>query len=240
MRNYYTLLLDTTSADEEILRMFFLHPLSRDEKKMFSPEEQLKAVDRLFAILKSTSTEQILDVIEKYKNEIQEITTGSLPQFSELEDADRVPDIVLSNPNCKYKLIGYFFNKDAADYSNQKYGENHYKLAAQIGLCEYADKTDPEGITAVTYLGIVYKDLPKSERDILRPKLCLQVPFIQHILVEARYKEVNAMGELQSLLTPSTSVRRRSSIQQMMHAIEATLTKEKQIVGNIKWGYKNR
>lgn len=238
MTNYIKKLLTPSESNEEIIRSFFLHPHSRDQKKGYSNDELFCAANRLFNILTTTSTEDILDVIEKYQDEIQPITTGSIPQFSELTDADRIPDIVLSNPDCKYKLIGYFFNKEAADYSNQKYGENHYKLAAQLGLCEYADKKAKDGITAVSFLGTVYKDLPLSVRNELRPKLCLQVPFIQHIMIEARHGKVDAMAELQSMLTPSTSVRRRSSIQQMMHAIEETLSSDRYIMNNIKWGYK--
>lgn len=237
MTNYIELLLNKDSTNDDILYAFFLHPMSRNQKRDYIGNDLDYAAHRLFSILKETSTEHILDIIEAHKEEIPVITTGSIPQFSEIHDADKIPDIVISNPNCKYKLIGYFFNKDAADYSNQKYGENHYKLAAQLGLCEYADSKAPEGITAVSFLGYVYKDLPLEYRDQIRPKLCLQVPFIQHILIEARHNEVNAMAELQSLLTPSTSVRRRSSLQQMMRAIESTLTTDRHIVKNIKWGY---
>lgn len=240
MSDYIYELLDPLAKNEEILRLFFLHPLNREQKNKYSDSALKSAGYRLLSILEKTSTEEILDIIELHKNEIQEITTGSLPQFSELNDADKVPDIVLSNPDCKYKLIGYFFNKDAADHSNQKYGENHYKLAAQLGLCEYADKHAEDGITKVSFFGMIYKDLPKKTRDILRPKLCLQVPFVQHILVEARHDQVNAMNELESMLTHSTSIRRRSSIQQMMHAIEETLTTDRYIMNNIDWGYKKK
>lgn len=240
MSDYIYELLEKTTKNEEIIRLFYLHQLSREQKKKYSTTALKEAGNRLISIIESTPTEDILDVIEVHKEEIQNITTGSIPQFSELEDADKIPDIVISNPNCKYKLIGYFFNKDAAEHSNQKYGENHYKLAAQLGLCEYADKHAEDGITKVSFLGLLYKDLPKERRDSIRPKLCLLVPFIQHILVEARHGEVNAMDELETLLTHVTAVRRRSSLQQMMHAIENTLTADKYIMDNIDWGYKRK
>lgn len=237
--DYIELLVDNTTSDDEIIRAFYLHPMTRKQKNKYDEKAQEIAADRLFSILMSTSTDHILDIIEQYKEEIQIINTGNIPQFSRLEDADSVPDIVISNPNCKYKLIGYFFNKNAADYSNQKYGENHYKLAAQLGICEYADKKDPQGGTAVSFLGKIYKDLPLEKRDALRPKLCLQVPFIQHILVEARHGEIDAMDELLSILTKNTAIRRRSSLQQMMRVIEKTLSEEDDYLKNIKWGYKN-
>lgn len=240
MSDYIYELLNPIADEKEIVRLFYLHKLNREQKNIYSEMALKEAGKRLLAILEKMSTEEILDVIEEHKDEIEEITTGSLPQFSELSDADRVPDIVLSNPNCKYKLIGYFFNKEAADYSNQKYGENHYKLAAQIGLCEYADKHALDGITKVSFLGMLFKDLPEETRDAIRPKLCLQVPFIQHILIEARNGKVNAMEELESMLTHATAVRRRSSIQQMMRAIESTLTKDRSIINNIDWGYKKK
>ena len=238
MSNYIDLALDSQKNTDSLLRAFLLHPLSREEKHKYSEESLDKAANRILDTLESVSIEHMLDVIEKYQDEIQELNTASIPQFSELKDADRIPDIVLSNPDCKYKLIGYFFNKDAEEYSQQKYGENHYKLAAQIGLCEYADKKAQDGITAVSFLGMVYKDLPEEKRDDLRPKLCLQIPFVQYILIKARRGEIDAMSELRSMLTLSTSIRRRSSIQQIMHAIEAAMKTEKSIMNNIKWGYK--
>ena len=240
MTDYISMLIDPEASNDEILRSFYLHPLSREQKQSFEGNQLALAAGHLFRILKETSTEHILDIIEEHKNEIQEITTGSVPQFSELQDADKVPNIVLSNPDCKYKLIGYFFNKDAEDYSQQKYGENHYKLSAQLGLCEFVEKTATENGTAVSFLGFAYKDLPKSERDAIRPKLCLQVPFIQHILIEARHGRIDAMGELKSMFTTSTAVRRRSSVQQMLKAIEGTLQEDKDILKNIDWGYKNK
>ena len=240
MSDYIQELLNPSADEREIIRLFFLHKLNREQKNKYHELSLECAGKRLFSILENTPTEEILDVIEVHKGEIAEITTGSLPQFSELNDADRIPDIVLSNPDCKYKLIGYFFNKNAEDHSNQKYGENHYKLAAQLGLCEDADKHAKDGITKVSFLGMIYKDLTREERDALRPKLCLQVPFIQHILIEARHGKIDAMGELESLLTHATSVRRRSSIQQMMHAIEKTLTKDRYVMNNIDWGYKKK
>ncbi len=238
MRNYIEIALDPQMNTDSLLRAFLLHPLTREEKHNYPDESLCEAANKIIDTLQSVSIERMLDVIEKYQDEIQELTTASIPQFSELKDADRIPDIVLSNPDCKYKLIGYFFNKDAEEYSQQKYGENHYKLAAQIGLCEYADKKASDGITAVSFLGMVYKELPEEKRDELRPKLCLQIPFVQYILIKARQGEIDAMKELRSMLTLSTSIRRRSSIQQIMHAIEETMTTEKSIMSNIKWGYK--
>ena len=240
MTEYISMLIDNTFSVDDILYSFYLHPIDRKQKQRYENSQLLFAANRLFSILKEVSTEHIIDIIDQNKSEIQEITTGSVPQFSNLLDGDKVPNIVLSNPGCKYKLIGYFFNKDAEEYSQQKYGENHYKLAAQLGLCEYVDKEDPMRGTEVSFLGLVYKDLPKDEKDVIRPKLCLQIPFIQHLLVEARHGKINAMEELNSILNHSTAIRRRSSIQQMMHAIEGTLDEDDEILMNIEWGYKKR
>ncbi len=238
--DYIKMLVSSELSNDDILYSFFLHPLSREQKKRYTAQELDFAATCLFEILKETPTEHILDIIESHKDEISEMTTVSIPQFSDLLDADRIPDIVLANPGCSYKLIGYFFNKDADESANQKYGENHYKLSAQLGLCEYADRSAQDGVTAVSFLGLKYKDLPLDQRNQLRPKLCLQIPFIQHILVESRHGTVDAIGELQTLLTPSTAIRRRSSLQQILRAIEGTLTTEIGIIRNIEWGYKRK
>ena len=236
--DYINASLNPKVSGEEIIRLFYLHPLSKDDKRKYSLEEQKQASLHLLFVLREASIEYILDVIEKHRDEISPITTMSVPQFSNIYDADRIPDIIISNPGCKYKLIGYYFNKSAEDYSHQKYGENHYKLAAQLGLCEYADKHSGDGITEVTQLGMIYKDLTAYDKDKIRARLCLQVPFIQYVLIEARHHNIDAMGLLLSMFTQATAVRRRSSIQQMMRMIESQMTTDKQILQNISWGYK--
>ena len=238
--NYMDLLLGYGTDEDEILHQFFLHPLSKEERMQYSEKDTDRAARRLIDILRRVPTGTIIDILSRHSDEIPVITTGSIPQFSNIDDLDRVPGIVMSNPGCKYKLIGYFFNKDAQESAQQKYGENHYKAAAQIGLCEEVIKKTEASMPEVTKLGEVYDELDKEDKETVKAKLCFLIPVIQKFFTEGRNGTVDAKGLYESMLSAATVIRRRSSTMMLIRCIAKTLEgPDKDIPSRIFWGYHN-
>lgn len=236
--NYIDLLLQYGTSEDEILHQYFLHPLSKEERLKYTEKDLRWAFQRLLNIIHRVPTGKVIDIIEKYRDEIPEITTGNIPQFSNIDDIDRVPGIVLANPGCKYKLIGYFFCKDSQESAQQKYGENHYKIAAQLGLCEEVIKKTEASMPEVTILGELYDELDAEDKENVKAKLCFLIPVIQKFFVEARHGTADAKSLYESMLSDATVVRRRSSTMMLVRCIAKTLEgADRQIPANIYWGY---
>lgn len=209
-RNYIVLLMEGSTDKTNILYQFYMNPLSRFEEELYKDEVLEKVSELVVNLLMNTSIEEILDIIELHKTEIEEITTSNIPQFSSIEDLDKIPAIVETNRNCDYTLIGYYFNKDANSEAQRKYGENHYKADVQLGLVK---EGEPYEITAI---GRIYMNLPEEDKSNLKAKLCLRVPIIQYNLTFARRDKMDGMKILRTLLKESTAIRRRSSIKNMI------------------------
>ena len=130
-----------------------------------------------------------------------------------------------------YFATSKFFNKDGKPTAQWKYGENHYKAAALLGL------VTSETPFETTYLGKKYMDLSDEMIEKVRPRLCLRVPIIEVYLIEGRKGYFDGMKKLRDLLTEATAVRRRSSIKQMLNQVLSTmpLTSRDQIIENISW-----
>jgi len=198
---------------ESFLRAFYFYPVTRDSETQYDEEALDYAGKRTLEILNNTPYNEIIDVLEKFQNEIAEVETWNIPMFSRLKEADHVPQIVLSNPGCDYTMIGYFFEKDRNRTAQFKYGETHYKAAMLLGLV-YRDYP-----YQVTYLGKAYMKLSKENCDLIRPKLCIRVPLIQKYLVAVKKGPISGMAPLRSILSEKTAIRRRSCTKQMLNAI---------------------
>ncbi len=226
--DYYTA-IDDGMKIEEILRLFFMHPLTRRQEERYATEFSEQTAEKMMSLLVETPIQEIFNIIYSHRDEIREIKTIEIPQFSNINDIDKVLAIVKSNPECTYQLIGYFFNKEGKEYSQWKYGENHYKGAVALGLAEAGKPF------ALSPLGEKYITSTREEREIIKPKLCLLVPIVQEILVNGYDGPYHAMIILRSLLSEKTAVRRRSSIKQIIRAIEAAMPEADFIQKNLIW-----
>lgn len=213
----------------ELIRAFYLHPVTRDTEDQYDARTLVLAGRNTLRLLADTSYDRILDVLEQYKYEIRPVESWNIPMFSCLKDTDDIPRIVLSNPGCDYTDIGYFFDKDGKRGAQFKYGETHYKAAMLMGLV-YKDYP-----CRVTYLGKAYNSCSSEAKEALRPKLCIRVPLIQHYLIEARHGKVQGMAPLRQILTESTALRRRSSTKQMLNAIFDAMPDGSKYRNNFDW-----
>lgn len=229
--NYIDKLLEDEIYPNEIIKLFFLFPMSVEELEQYSEEQLSEAIDKLIDILKRTSIENIVNIIEANRDNIAEITPANIPQFSNIDAINDVLDYVDSADEVTYELIGYYINKDAKKGAQTKYGENHYKTAASIGL------TTINKPFAITTLGRKYKKLQADEKTALRNKLFLLIPIVQKIIVEAKYKEVQPMNILNLYLSESTSIRRRSNVRTMVEFVykDADMEFIIEIQKNLDW-----
>ena len=103
--------------------------------------------------------------------------------------------------------------KEVAD---KKYGENHIKTAAQMGLCSFRNC-----MANSNTLGSMFIKLSEEERDNLLPKLCLYVPIIHN------YFKLGATDEIRdnmlSILSLTTQKRRRSNVNTIIETVKKAL-----------------
>ena len=229
--NYIDKLLEHEVYPNEIIKLFYMCPVSAETFEQYSKEQLSEAIKKLIDILKGTTIENIVNIIEANRDKIAEITPANIPQFSNIEAINDVLDYVNSTDDVTYELIGYYINKDAKKGAQTKYGENHYKTAASIGL------TTVNKPFMVTALGKEYMILPTEDKRAIRNKLFLLVPIVQKIIIDAKYKEVQPMNILKKYLSESTSIRRRSNVRTMVEYVykDADIEFVIEVQNNLDW-----
>lgn len=224
------------TEDDELLRLFYLRGLDDDHAAAYSSKDLENAGNKILQVIHDTDAVHIVDILDANSEDIKPIVTGWIPQFSEFDDADKLLFILRANEGCPFADLGYMFNKDATGDAQYKYGENHYKLCYQLGLVVWAGRASRTGGTKISFLGHEYLKYDDESRRQLRAKLCFRIPLIQKELVEAKHGEIDGLQPLiDAGLSPSTTVRRRSSLKQILRAISRILPKDRDYTNNIIW-----
>lgn len=180
----------------------------------------------------NTPTEEIFSIIKENKEVTLKIAARNIPQFSNPRDIEEVLNIIINScEQLGFAEIGYFLcNKGAKLGAKRKYGENHYKLAVQLGLAtEYGFRA--------TDLGYAYFSAKDSERkNRVLKKLPLRVPIIQQSLLEAESGVINMYSLLKPHLSESTIARRSPNIRSLLEWITDVSGPDMQRrVSNIVW-----
>lgn len=130
---------------------------------------------------------------------------------------------MLLNSGCTdvdYSQMGYLLRiEKRKDVADKKYGENHMKTAAQLGLCSFARCRANKNA-----LGTCFVKLNEKERDNILPKLCLYIPYIQNYFMEGATDEVR--DEMLSILSKTTQVRRRPNVNTVIQKVKDALEYE--------------
>lgn len=215
--------------EEALLMAFYSHRLHVEDvcKNIEHPSSaMLKLCEDLFSLLLNTDSNELVDAICKYGFRF-DISTSDVPQFSSLEDCVyKVPFLV---QNCgiediTYTQMGYMLRtKPRKEGADLKYGENHSKTAAQMGLCAISKcRVYP------SYLGIAFQKLTKEEQRLLTPKIILFIPYIYNQYASKATHET--IMESVSILKESTQKRRLSNIWSLVNQVNAILPYELQII----------
>lgn len=181
-------------------------------------------------MLKRVKSYEVLMFLAK-QEELPEIKSINIPQFSNIDDLNGVLDIVYSTDNIAFEDIGYYFYPESKLNAQWKYGENHYKMASLLGLTSW-DKP-----YHVTNFGVEYMKIPKNERDEIRNKLIWRVPIVQQIMIKALNYELKPIDVLTQYLSLSTARRRHSNVHVMVDLLVGSLETDVkvEIADNIKW-----
>lgn len=202
------------------MRKLFIEEVAPDESKAPKYIEMLRRI-------KSDEVLLFLSGQEK----LPEIKSTNIPQFSNIDDLNGVLDIVYSTDNIAFEDIGYYFYPESKLHAQWKYGENHYKMAALLGL------TSLDKPYHVTDFGVEYMKIPQNERNEIRNKLIWRVPIVQQIMIRSINNELKPIDVLTQYLAISTAKRRHSNVHVMVNLVVDSLeTNAKvKISENIKW-----
>lgn len=211
--SYIDEILNESIYQNEIIKLFYLSPVPYEELKLYTNEQLNIVAQKIIDILKTISIDNIISIIEANKAEIAEITSANIPQFSNIDSINDVLDVVESSDEITFELIGYYINKNTSKGAQIKYGENHYKTAAAIGLTTL---NKPFRVTAI---GKKYMSLSLKDKTSIRNKLFLLVPIVQKIIIDAQYRTVHPLDVLRLYLSESTSIRRRSNVRKMVEYV---------------------
>lgn len=218
-----------TPVEETLIVAFYSHKLHVEDvcNDLHNPSKPMaRLCNDLFSILLNTDCHELISTIRKYDFRFS-ITTSDIPQFSNLSDCVyKVPATVLDCgiENLTYTQMGYMLRtkprKEGADF---KYGENHAKTSAQMGLCAINKcRIYPSS------LGIAFSKLCKEKQEQLIPKLILFIPYIYNQYAsKATYHDII---DSVSILKESTQKRRLSNIWSLINEINRVLPYEFQII----------
>lgn len=196
-------------------------------------EDDYLAVDVLNEIA-SMRLSRVIELVQESELPAPEISAANISQFSQFMDINTVIRTVIDSgyENISFVDLGYFLTGKKSDMAKRKYGENHYKLAAQLGFVTVNEPHE------ATWLGKAYRTIDDEDlqKQILY-KLSIRVPLIQRIIKEAANGVVSASDIMLEYLSESTMCRRRSNIRKMLAQMKGIADKDetKNIFENIRW-----
>jgi len=210
--DFWNNLLETPVHEEVLLKAFYTHA----DESIISDKDKCKL---LIEVLMRHSCSEIVKLI-KEENSLFEIDKKDIPQFSDFKDAYYTVPFNLANCGKKdidYLQMGYMLRSEKRkEVADKKYGENHIKTAASMGLCSFVKcKANTNA------LGNLFIKLSDEERTNLLPKLCLYIPFVQNYFIKGATDEVRE--EMLSILSVTTQNRRRSNINTIIETVKSKL-----------------
>lgn len=218
-----------TRTDEAMLIAFYSHKLHVDDvcrSSNYPSDSMKKTCNDLFSILLNTECYEIVNLLRKYDLSFP-VKASDVPQFSSLADCVfKVPGLVrdCGIEDVTYAQMGFMLRtKPRKEGADMKYGENHAKTAAQMGLCTILNyRIYP------SHLGVAFLELSKEEQERLMPRLILFMPYIFNLYASnASYHDI--MNSL-SMLKESTKKRRLSNIWKLIEFVNKELPYEFQII----------
>ncbi len=216
------------SKTEEYISAFYSHKLHIEDKcNLHCPSAELmRECEWIITCLLEVGCQEIIQFIRK-SGICFDISYGDVPQFSNFEDCVyKVPQIIrdCGIDGISYNQMGYMLRtKPRKEGADTKYGENHSKTAAQMGLCSIVYSR-----IYASHLGVAFGNLEKENQINLIPKLVLFIPYILNLFASnAKYFDVlNSV----SFLSESTQKRRLTNIWSLINIVNKNLPYEFQII----------
>lgn len=209
-------LINIKDADSKVIKAFFNDEISLNLADYSDEEEYDKTIRRVVALLSSYSTQQIVDIL-KLTYSHKKVSAGNIPQYSDLSVAlYDTPKMLskLDKTDISYEEMGrLLWPTKRQQGADKKYGENHAKTAALIGLTSVY-----KGNINITDFGKLFLSLNPAQQAILIPVLWLRVPLFYNFFCSN--KSENVLNNDISTLADSTQKRRLSNIRTIIDLIE--------------------
>ena len=185
------------------------------------------------SMLLDTPLNDIISVIGNIQ-QIDEITSSNIPQFSNLSDAiNSVPDILFrSGKTMTYNEVGYYLDdgRNKTEVAQKKYGENHSKLATLLDLA-YIYKEVHSLRVGISILGKEYVRLSDEEKKQLTIRLLFRIPLIQKLFYEGKNSKIE-ISEYLTILSTKTMIRRKSNISALLSFVSDNISKDDSEIQN--------
>ena len=209
--------------DLELLSKYYAHKLPVCEAfyaNETSPnDERIILCNNVIDALNRYSLSTLVDII-KVSHQPFEIRPCDISQFSDFNVcAYKTPYLIFAADlkDISYRQMGFILlqspKKEAA---YKKYGENHAKTAAQIGLCAIN-----KGKINISCMGVAFLKLSEESQQEIIPKLLLYIPLIQNYFTAN--KDRRLIEKYLSQLSLSTQKRRISNINTLITIVERAL-----------------
>jgi len=213
---YWEKVIGNPTYEKVLLKAFYTHA----DDSLIEDKEQSKC---LIEVLNKYKCSEILKIISKDFKPFK-IDKKDISQFSDFKDAYYQVPYILANcydVDIDYGHMGYRLRENAHRdiIADKKYGENHMKTAAQLGLCRFEKCRGNANA-----LGKAFIKLSEKERKDLLPKLCLYIPYVQNYFMEGRTDEVR--DKILSILSKTTQNRRRPNVNLIIDTIKESLEYE--------------
>lgn len=151
------------------------------------------------------------------------VNVQCIPQFGKIENLAKVPYyfVETGEERTDYAQLGFYLKKDvhAKLNSNIKFGENHGKGAALLGLVNCINSRITPSSLSRAFCTYPYKT---QEEIIMR--LFFRIPIVQIILKEASYRKINGYSPMEGM--KKSTMRRRGqclrSIFKMMQSFQSS------------------
>lgn len=164
------------------------------------------------------------------------VTTTNVPQFSKLESAFEVPEVLRALQEAQsFEALGIYldYDLDKKVLANKKYGENHAKLATLLDLAEISSSHTMQ--VSETCFGALFCNLGDDEKRKVAARLVFRIPVVQRVLVDAAIGEVDIADYLKPF-SESTKKRRLPNVRALF-ALIASQAEEKD--GSLKSALRN-
>lgn len=175
--------------------------------------------EKLFSLIRRSSLGQIYAQVLKF-SETELISTANVPQFSSIDSALRVPEVLCALDEAQtFDQLGVYLDYDSSKKvtANKKYGENHAKLATLLDLADIVSGA-PLHVCATPF-SERFRALSLDEQRSMTARLAFRIPIIQRILIDAAHGSVDASEYLKPF-SESTKKRRLPNLRTLFVLIE--------------------
>ena len=210
--DFWNNITDNPNNERVLLKAFYTHSnasLIEDESKS----------ELLLKVLKKYKCSDILEII-KDGFVPAEVDKKDISQFSDFKDAYYKVPYMLKNCGIKdvdYSRMGYMLRDNTRkDVADKKYGENHIKTAAQLGLCRFEKCRANRNAFGDNFIKLKDKDIIN-----ILPKICLYIPYIQNYFMAGATDE--SRENILSILSKTTQDRRRPNVNVIIQTIKDSI-----------------